>query len=88
MEIEFDPAKDAANIVKHGISLTRAAEMDVLAFVDDTNRYEEPRYRLYGMIGAEAYCLAAVDRGLKVRVISLRRAHRREMERYVEQIGF
>jgi uncharacterized DUF497 family protein len=29
VEIEFDPAKDAANIAKHGISLARAADLEV-----------------------------------------------------------
>lgn len=82
MEIEFDSAKDAANIAKHGISLSRAGELDILAFVDDSARHDEPRYRLYGLIDDMAHCLAAVDRDGKVRAISLRRAHRKEMRRY------
>ncbi|HEX2764340.1 MAG TPA: BrnT family toxin [Allosphingosinicella sp.] len=85
MEIEFDPSKDAANVAKHGISLNRAAEMTVLAAVDDRDRFEEPRYRLYGMIDREPHCLAAVDRGGVVRVISLRRAHEKELRRYVSK---
>ncbi len=28
MKIEFDPAKDASNHEKHGVSLTLAAELD------------------------------------------------------------
>jgi hypothetical protein len=31
VDIEFDLANDAANIAKHGISLSRAAELDVQA---------------------------------------------------------
>jgi uncharacterized DUF497 family protein len=31
--IVFDPEKDARNIAKHGISLTRAEEMDMAAAV-------------------------------------------------------
>jgi uncharacterized DUF497 family protein len=81
MEIEFDPAKDAANIEKHGISLARAAELDLLAYVAD-DRFAEPRFRLYGLIDDEAYCIAGADRDGKVRVISLRRAHAKEMRRY------
>ncbi|WP_030540306.1 BrnT family toxin [Sphingobium sp. DC-2] len=82
MEIEFDPAKDAANIEKHGISLERAADLELLAYVDDS-RFEEPRFRLYGLIDGLAHCVAGTDRGGKVRVISLRRAHAKEMKRYV-----
>jgi len=82
MEIEFDPAKDAANIAEHGISLSRAADLELLAYVED-GRFEEPWFRLYGMIDGMAYCVAGTDRGGKVRVISLRRAHAKEMKRHV-----
>ncbi|WP_225207179.1 BrnT family toxin [Novosphingobium huizhouense] len=82
MEIEFDPDKDAANIAKHGISLARAADFELLAFVPD-DRFGEPRFRLYGLIDGEFYCLAGTDRNLKVRVISLRRAHAKEFRRHV-----
>lgn len=82
MKIEFDPAKDRANIEKHGISLVRAPEMEVLAYVED-ERFEEPRFRLYGLIDGIAHCLAGVQRGNAIRVIGLRRAHAREMRRYV-----
>ena len=83
MQIEFDPEKDAANIAKHGISLARPADLEVLAYVED-RRFAEPRFRLYGEIDGEAYCLAGTDRGGTIRVIGLRRAHAREMRRHVE----
>jgi uncharacterized protein len=82
MKIEFDPVKDEANIVKHGVSLSRADELDMLAYVAD-HRFAESRFRLYGLIDDEAYCLAGTDRDGIVRVISLRRAHAKEMRRYV-----
>jgi uncharacterized protein len=81
MYIEFDPAKNAANIAKHGVSLSRAVELDVIAYVAD-QRFEEPRFRLYGLIDGEAYCVAGTDRGGIIRVISLRRAHAKEIRRY------
>lgn len=82
MDVEFDPAKDAANMAKHGISLARAVDLDVLAYVDDS-RFGEPRFRLYGLIDDLAYCLAGADRGGVIRAISLRRAHAKEMRRHV-----
>lgn len=82
MEIEFDPAKDAVNIDKHGISLSRATDLHLLAYVDD-DRFIEPRFRLYGLIDGEAYCVAGTACDGKVRVISLRRARAKEMKRYV-----
>lgn len=82
MDIAFDPAKDAANVEKHGISLARAADLEVLAYVKD-DRFSEPRFRLYGVIDGVTYCLAGTDRDGIVRVISLRRAHAKELKRYV-----
>ena len=83
MRIEFDPAKDEANVAKHGISLACSADFEVLAYVED-RRFAEPRFRLYGMIDEAAYCLAGTDRNGVIRVISLRRAHAKEMRRHVE----
>jgi uncharacterized DUF497 family protein len=81
VRIEYDPVKDAANIVKHGISLARAADLVALAYVPD-DRYDEPRFRVYGLIAGKPHCLAGTFRDGCVRVISLRRAHRREFRRY------
>lgn len=82
MEIEFDPVKDTANLAKHGVSLARAVDLIPLAFVED-DRFQEARYRIYGLIDDVPYCVACTDRGEKVRAISLRRAHAKEMRRYV-----
>ncbi len=81
MDIEFDPAKDEANIAKHGISLVRAAELAGVVVVEDT-RFQEPRFRLYGTIDGIPYCAAVAIRGDVVRVINLRRAHAKEVRRH------
>lgn len=62
MEIAFDPAKHAINVAKHGISLARAGELQVLTFIDDSARFNEARYRLYGLSDGRPHCLAVVDR--------------------------
>ena len=86
MAIEFDLEKDAANIAKHGVSLSRAADLEILAFIeDDRNEYGETRFRAWGLIDGKAHCLAFTRRSGKIRAISLRRAHKKEMERYVSQ---
>lgn len=81
MEIEFDPAKDALNIEKHGISLARAVELADIVVVEDT-RFEEPRFRLYGLIDDQPHCAAVTLRDGVVRVINLRRAHLKEYRRH------
>ena len=82
--VDFDPAKEAINLSKHGVSLARWADLDIaVAFVDDRYDYGEVRYRAYGYIDGVAYCLAFTNRDGKVRPISLRRVHTKEMKRYV-----
>lgn len=84
MEIEFDPAKDQQNILKHGVSLSRAADLEILAFIeDDRVEYGETRYRAWGLIDGQYFCLAFTHRQGRVRAISLRHAHQKEIDRYV-----
>ena len=83
VEIEFDPAKDAINVEKHGVSLGRAADLDIIAVVENSRPEEmERRFRLYGLIDGEAYCAVVTYRETAVRAISLRRANRMERKGY------
>jgi uncharacterized DUF497 family protein len=82
--MQFDPAKNETNMAKHGVSLERADEMVIQAVIeDDRQDYGEIRYRAFGLIDAVAHCLVFTDREGVLRAISLRRAHRKEMKRYV-----
>lgn len=82
--MQFDPAKNETNIAKHGLSLERATEMDIQAIIEDDRKdYGEIRYRAFGLIDAVAHCLVFTDRQGVLRAISLRRAHGKEMKRYV-----
>ena len=82
MEIEFDPRKDAANKAKHGVSLARTAELEILRVVEDERAYDERRFWLFGLIEGAAYCATVTFRDDVVRAISLRRASRIERKRY------
>ena len=85
MKPPFDPAKDVSNIQRHGVSLARYSDMEILRFLeDDRNEYGEVRYRAWGLIDGAFYCLAFTLRNGQVRPISLRRAHKKEINRYVE----
>lgn len=81
MDIEFDPAKDASNIAKHGISLARAVDLEDAVVVAD-ERFSEQRFRIYGLIDGVWHCAAVTLRTPKVRIISLRRAHSKEVKRH------
>lgn len=84
MDLEFDAEKDAANRAKHGVSLADAVKFEMLAVLeDDRFDYGEQRYRAWGMIDGVYFALAFTIRGEKIRPISLRRAHAKEIKRYV-----
>ena len=89
MRIEFDPAKDSANQTKHGVSLALAEELDwdaALVRIDD--RFENDEWRMVALAPKTGilYYVAFVDRGEMRRIISLRRANRREVKHYVQSI--
>jgi uncharacterized DUF497 family protein len=85
MHLEFDPAKDRANIAKHGVSLAAALQFgwgDALIWPDARSVYGEDRQCAIGYIGARLHVVVFVDRPGTRRIISLRRANSREVERY------
>ncbi len=87
MEIEFDPDKDVSNQAKHGVSLALAAELEWdAALVWEDTRYEYGELRMIALAPEinVLYYVAFVDRGEVRRIISLRRANRREVKYYVE----
>ena len=87
MRIEFDPTKDATNQTKHGLSLAMAGELDweaALVWVDGRFEYTETRMIALAPKTEVLYYVAFVDRGEVRRIISLRRANRREVKHYVE----
>ena len=87
MRLEFDPEKDAGNQAKHGVSLSLAGELDweaALVWIDERFEYGELRMIALAPETKVLYYVAFVDRGDVRRVISVRRANRREVKHYVE----
>lgn len=91
MNVTFDPAKDAVNLAKHGFSLLDAVgfEWETAVVWPDTRRdYGEPRMVALGYIGLRIMSVVFVDRPpeqpTERRIISLRKANSREVERYAE----
>jgi uncharacterized DUF497 family protein len=87
MRIEFDPAKDASNQEKHGLSLALASALDwdeALVWVDERYDYGELRMIALAPDTGILYYVAFVDRDDARRIISLRRANRREVRHYVQ----
>jgi len=90
VEFEFDPGKDATNIGKHGLSLAAAAELSwdaALVWIDDRADYGEVRMVALAPIEDILLFVAFVDREPARRIVSLRRANRREVNHYVKAIN-
>lgn len=80
MDVEFDSAKSAANLKKHGIDFTGAQ-----ALWSDPDRLEiparsldEPRTQVIGRIGDVLWSAFITMRGDRIRIISVRRARDEE----------
>ena len=87
VNITFDPAKDAANLAKHGVSLALAANIEwdgALVWRDERRAYGEVRMAGIGYIGLRLYYVVFVDRAGRRRIVSLRRANSREIKRYAD----
>jgi uncharacterized DUF497 family protein len=85
VEIAFDPAKDALNQQKHGLSLANAALMSFdKAYVvpDERRAYGETGYQAYGLLAGRLHVLAFTMRGDVLRAISPRKANRKEVQRH------
>ena len=86
---DFDPIKDSTNLARHGVSLALADKLDwdaALVWVDDRFAYDEVRMIALAPEADILYYVAFVDRGEVRRIISLRRAERREVKHYVKNI--
>ena len=85
---DWNDAKCAENLVKHGVdfAVVEGFEWDsALIALDGRRNYGELRYTAFGLIGDCLFNLVFTPRAGRVRVISLRRANRREVRRYVDQ---
>jgi uncharacterized protein len=84
MEFEFDPEKSASNKDKHGIDLVEAQAHwvdDGLALsMSKANHTGEERFLAVGRIDGRYWTAICTLRGEAVRIISVRRARKEEVE--------
>lgn len=81
VKIEFDSEKNDRNIRERGISFAQARDFDwdgAQVWRDTRRDYGEERFIALGFIGARLHSLVFTARGDAVRIISLRKANRRE----------
>jgi len=85
MAFEWDAAKNAANIAKHGIDFEDAIGIfdgPVLQKADVRRDYGEARVIAVGVVEGRELAVVYTVRRKHRRIISARRAHSREREAY------
>ncbi len=84
MEFEFDTQKSDSNKAKHGIDFKEAQELwddaDLIEIPVRTS--DEPRYLVIGKISGKHWSGVITYRGEKIRIISVRRSRKEEVEIY------
>lgn len=84
MEFEFDGEKSSSNRIKHGIDFGEAQ-----ALWDDPDHLlvrartgSEPRFLVIGRIAGRLWSCVFTYREDRIRIVSVRRSRRREVELY------
>lgn len=85
MKYEWDEKKNAANQIKHGLDFSEAEGFcwgTAIETVDDRADYGEERWIALGQIGNRVHVMIYTRRGENLRLISLRKANKRETNYY------
>jgi uncharacterized protein len=86
MELEWDEAKSEACFTERGFDFAYAARVFLdparRIEIDDRFDYGEPRYRVLGAIEGRVFVVIYTPRGSRLRIVSARKANRREVLRY------
>ena len=85
MNYEWDDNKNIANIAKHGIDFNIADNFEwdsAIETIDNRFRYNEKRWITLGIINKRLFVLVYVYRQDNIRIISLRKANKREINYY------
>ena len=84
MDFEFDPDKSATNLMKHGIDFLEAQALweDADRLIVPARTQGDARYMLVGKMGQKHWSAIFTYRGEAVRIISVRRARKEEVDAY------
>jgi uncharacterized DUF497 family protein len=85
MKIDFDPNKNQRNIAERGLSFEQVVDFEFeLAryLIDDRQDYGETRIRGLGLLDGRVHALVFTEIAGGIRVISFRKANKREVVEY------
>ena len=84
MPFDWDPDKREGNILKHGVDFLDAERVDWSTAIEwSVDRDGETRIVAYGLIESRVHVIVYTMRRDDKRIISMRKANPREVERYV-----
>jgi hypothetical protein len=91
MRFDWDLKKAAANLKKHGVSFEEATEVffdpNALEGYDESHSWKEARFFIIGLSTMRLLYVVYVERtGGLVRILSARKANKRESEFYEQTI--
>jgi len=84
VEFDFDPKKSKSNKGKHGIDFVEAQLLwlDSMLLEIPARTSDEPRYVIIGRIGVNHWTAVITYRQDRIRIISVRRSRKEEVEIY------
>lgn len=84
MEFEFDPQKSQSNLEKHGIGFEEAQKLwnDLRLIEIPAKTTDETRFLNIGKIAGKHWSAITTIRGERIRVISVRRSRKQEIDFY------
>ena len=84
MPLEYDPTKSTTNKAQHGIDFEEAQVLwkDTRMLEASAKTDDAPRLLVIGKIGENHWAAVCAHRGDNVRIISVRRARKQEIDHY------
>lgn len=90
MRITFDAVKREKTLRERGLDYARAREVFdglTITLPDQRQDYGEPRFITAGWLDERLIVLVWTPRGLARRIISMRKANEREIDKYKQSLG-
>ena len=87
MDIEYDLNKSEENAARRGLPFSGVVAFDwdtALVIADTRHAYPEPRFLAHGLIGDRLHAVVFTPTASGIRVISFRKANRREVRMYAQ----
>lgn len=89
MKFEWDEAKRRANVRKHGIDFVGCEvvfEGFTVTVEDDRFDYGEQRFVTFGLLESRVVAVSHTENADTIRVISIRKATKREQQNYFQNL--